>query len=243
MSEAMDALVLVGGMGTRLLPVVYDRPKPMAEVAGLPFVEWLLLYLRRQGLRRVILATGHQGEMVETYFGNGARLGLEVSYSHESSPLGTGGAMALALPKVQTTSVLVLNGDSFCAFDAEHMLSVKRRTGARALLWLVWALDCQRYGTVETGKDNAVLAFREKAPGFRAGAINAGVYLLQRDLLTAVPQALPRSLEIDVFPSLIGHGLYAVTGTGPFLDIGTPESYRMAESFVAENVALWHGGL
>lgn len=239
-SDAMDAIVLVGGKGTRLLTVVNDRPKPMAPVAGRPFLEWLLLFLRGQGIRRVILATGYKGEMVEAHFRDGTGLGLQVVYSHEEIPLGTGGAVRHALPQVTTDPVLVLNGDSFCPFDVEHLLGAKCSTGAQALLWLVWTADCRRYGSVALAEGTKVVAFHEKASDLRAGRINAGVYLLRRHVLESIPATRPVSLETEVFPSLIGHGLYATAGPGPFLDIGTPESYRKAGSFFAENSTLRH---
>jgi NDP-sugar pyrophosphorylase family protein len=236
----MDAIVLAGGKGTRLQRIVGDRPKPMAQVAGRPFVEWLLLALRSQGLRRVILSTGYKGDMVEAHFGDGERLGLDLIYSHESVPLGTGGAVRHALRKVETDRALVLNGDSFCQFSVNQLASVHLQTRAQATLWLVQMDDCRRYGAVEIERNGNVVAFREKSLDQHAGLINAGVYLIDRHVLAAIPADRPVSLETDVFPTLIGRGLHATSGKGVFLDIGTPESYRLADSFIARNTALWH---
>ncbi len=237
-AAGIDAIVLAGGKGTRLQSVVSDRPKPMAEVAGRPFVEWLLLALRAQGLQRVVLATGYKGEMVASYFGDGARLGLELVYAQEEVPLGTGGAVRHALPLTTTARVLALNGDSFCPFDVGRLAAAHEARGAAATLWLVRMDDCRRYGAVETAADGRVLSFREKNPDLGAGLINAGVYLFERATLDAIPAAQPVSLESDIFPDLIGHGLYAAAGDGPFLDIGTPESYGSAEAFFADNASL-----
>ncbi len=237
-AAAIDAIVLAGGTGTRLRSVVRDRPKPMAEVAGRPFVEWLLLALRAQGLRRVVLATGYKGEMVASYFGDGARLGLELAYAREEVPLGTGGAVRNALPLTTTARVLALNGDSFCPFDVGRLAAAHEARGAAATLWLVGMDDCRRYGAVERAGDGRVLSFREKSPDLGAGLINAGVYLFARAALDAIPAGAPVSLESDVFPALIGRGLYAAVGDGPFLDIGTPESYGSAEAFFADAASL-----
>src|SRR5579875_2916308 len=113
----IDAVILAGGKGTRLQSVVSDRPKPLAEAAGRPFVEWLLLALRAQGVRRAVLATGPKGDMIEDCFADGARLGIKLRYAREQTPLGTGGAVRHALPYITTECVLVLNGDSFCPFE------------------------------------------------------------------------------------------------------------------------------
>jgi len=240
-SAAVDAIVLAGGKGTRLRSVVSDRPKPMAQVAGRPFVEWLLLALRAQGLRRVVLATGYKGEMIASYFGDGSRLGMELAYAQEEVPLGTGGAMRNALPLTTTARVLTLNGDSFRPFDVGRLAAAHAGSGATATLWLVRMDDCRRYGTVEQAGDGRVLSFREKSPDLGAGLINAGVYLFERAALDAIPASTPVSLEGDVFPALIGRRLYAAAGDGPFLDIGTPESYGSAEAFFTDDAALWDG--
>lgn len=229
----MDAVLLVGGKGTRLQAVVKDRPKPMAEVRGRPFVEWLLLALRTQGVRRVILATGHMAEVVEAHFAASRPLDLELLFSHEAAPLGTGGALRHSLEKISTDRVLVLNGDSFCPFDLAHLEEVHRRAEALATLWLVPVEDCGRYGAVEIEADGRVAAFREKSVQRTAGLISAGIYLLERRLLHTIPSGQPVSLETELFPSLINRGLHAAVGSGPFLDIGTPESYAGAEEFFA----------
>jgi NDP-sugar pyrophosphorylase family protein len=240
---APAAIILAGGKGSRLREVVSDRPKPMAEVAGRPFLEWLLLALRAQGLRRVVLATGYQAEMIEEYFGDGARWGLDVQYAREHAPLGTGGAARGALGSASGGRLLVLNGDSFCPFDLGQLAQAHTRARACATLWLVAVDDCSRYGTVDVSADRQVVAFREKSSAGGAGLISAGVYLFERSTLEEIAPDRPVSLETEVFPSLIGRGLYAVVGRGPFLDIGTPESYALAERFIVEHSGLWRGVL
>jgi NDP-sugar pyrophosphorylase family protein len=230
--KLLDVLILVGGKGSRLRGIVSDRPKPMAEVAGRPFVEWLLLALRAQGVRRVVFCTGYMAEVIAAHFRDGEQWGMELLYSRDPVPLGTAGAVRYALRQVRSKDrFLVLNGDSYCRVDINRLEETHLAHGARASLWLVPVEDCRRYGLVEVGQDGAVLAFREKPSEKRAGLVNAGVYLLTRDVIESLPEGQPASIETDLFPRLIGHGLYAVVGAGPFLDIGTPESYTIAGQF------------
>ena len=207
-----DAMILVGGKGTRLQSVVNDRPKPMAEVAGRPFVEWLLLALRAQGVRRVIFCTGYRSEMVEAHFRDGRQWDMEVLYSRDPIPLGTGGAVRYALSQVRSDRLLAMNGDSYCPVDICRLEEVHTTHGARTTLWLIWLNACRRYGSVVIGEDGVVQAFREKSAEECAGLINAGIYLLEREVAETIPEGRALSLEIQVFPQLIGRGLFAVVG-------------------------------
>lgn len=234
----MDAVILVGGKGTRLQGVVADRPKPMADVAGRPFVEWLVLALRARGFRRVVLCTGYRSEAVANHLGDGHRLDMEIVYSHEPTPLGTGGALRRALDKIQTESFLALDGDSYCRFNLTRLQEVHRARQALATLWLTSVDDCGRYGTVEVDDTGAVRAFREKIAASQAGLINAGVCLLERSSVESIPPGRAVSIETDFLPGLIGRGLYAVVGDGVFLDIGTPEAYAMASRILQEELRL-----
>ena len=227
-----DALILVGGKGTRLQSVVSDRPKPMAGVAGRPFAEWMLLALRKQGVRRIIFGTGHRADAFREHFDDGGQWDIEVDYSHETEPLGTGGAIRLALDTVRSERVLVMNGDSYCPFDLPRLQHAHAERGARASIWLVRVDDCRRFGTVEVGADGEVVAFLEKQGVARAGLINAGIYLCERGVIEPIPEGRAVSIEREVFPGLIGQGLCAVVGDGPFIDIGTPESYAVADRFL-----------
>ena len=231
-----EAVILVGGKGTRLQSVVKDRPKPMAKVAGRPFVEWLLLLLRAQDVRRVVFCTGYMAEAIEAHFGDGRQWKMEFTYSRDPGLLGTAGAVRYALAHLRSDRFLVLNGDSYCDVDTKRLEKVHAACGARATLWLAKADDCSRYGSVEIGPDGAVRAFHEKRSERRAGMINAGVYVLEREVVGTVPEGRAVSLEAEFFPTLIGHGLYAAVGDHPFLDIGTPEAYASAEQFFALNI-------
>ena len=174
--KIIEAVILAGGKGSRLQNAVNDRPKPMAVAAGRPFVEWLLLALRSQGIHRVIFCIGYMGEKIKEYFGNGAQWDMQIVYSSEPTLMGTGGAVRQALNQIRSDRFLVLNGDSYCCFDINRLEKTHMAYGARATLWLVWMDDCRRYGSIAVGKDGVVKAFHEKAKKKCPGLINAGVY-------------------------------------------------------------------
>lgn len=234
-----EAMILVGGKGTRLSSAVSDRPKPMAEVAGRPFVVWLLMRLRAQGVRRIVFCTGHLGDVVEEYFGDGTHWGMELRYSRDPFPLGTGGAVRHGLDQIEGDRFLVLNGDSYCRCDIQMLADVHIRNRAEATLWLVQTDDCRRYGSVLVGADGAVQSFAEKSSVLGCGFINAGVYLIERAAAETIAPGRRVSLEAEFFPGLVGQGLFAAVGRESFIDIGTPESYAGAEQFITEEANAW----
>ncbi len=227
------AMVLMGGAGTRLQSVVADRCKPMALVGGEPFVVHVLDQLAAAGCRRAILCTGHHGQQVETELGC-EHGGMPLVYSHENSPQGTGGALRLALPKLDEDAVLVLNGDSFLDTDLAAFVAWARLAAVDAALLAVQVLHTDRYGRVEIDAAGRVEAFHEKQPDRGAGLINAGIYWFDRTVLAARTADTPCSLENDVLPRLVGAGLWASPVEAPFLDIGLPETLASAEAFFAQ---------
>lgn len=231
--EALDALVLCGGLGTRLREAVPDRPKPLAPVAGRAFLDILLAHLAAEGVRRFVLCTGHRAEDVEREAASLARHG-EIVLSCEATPLGTGGALRHALGHVCGDAFFALNGDSLCPISLADLLAFHRARRARVTLGLVPAETASEGGVVRLAGDGEVLAFEEK-PARREGAFtNAGVYVMQREVLAgdAWPDAF--SLERDAFPKLVGHGLFGLARAGSFLDIGTPERWSGAAERLAE---------
>jgi NDP-sugar pyrophosphorylase family protein len=228
----LEAIILVGGKGTRLRSVVNDRPKPMANVLGKPFLEWIVWYLQKQGIGRIIMATGYKGEMVKAHFGDGSAWGVEIVYSQEQTPLGTGGAARQAVDLATTPNVLLLNGDSFCLFDTAQFLQVHHDNQADATIWLIEMSDCQRYGRVEVNPDRRVKAFHEKSSIKAPGYINAGVYIFSHTYMKELPRGESFSLEMQIFPSLVEAGLFSIIGSEPFLDIGTPASFELVERFI-----------
>ena len=240
MPDGIEAIILAGGRGTRLQPVIADRPKPMADVAGRPFLEWLLLSLKAQGVRRLVVSVGHRAEAIEDYCGDGSRWGLEIHCSREEAPLGTAGAVRRALSRLEGERFFVLNGDSFCPADLAELSAAHTRHHARATMWLAAMNDCTRYGRVDLEAGEVVGAFREKSllPG--PGLVNAGVYLFEREVFEPLPEGQAVSLEREVLPRLIHQGLFGVRGEAPLLDIGTPETYRAAQQ-VLPRLASWTG--
>ncbi len=220
---AIESLVLVGGLGTRLRPSVGDIPKPMAEVAGRPFLAYLLRRLARDGFRSVTLLTGYRAGAVEQYFGSGAGTELSIAYSPEPVPLGTAGALRNALPRLVGRRFLVMNGDSF--FDIDLSAFVAAAGDAPASLALARVPETGRFGSVDVDSLGTVSGFREKSASGGQGLINAGVYVLDRDVIAGVPQDRPASLEREVFPRLVGHGLRGIAFDAFFVDIGVPEAY------------------
>ena len=231
--DGLTAIVLAGGLGTRLRPVVADQPKVLAEVGGHPFLKYLLDQLVEWRIQEVVLCTGHLGEQIEARFGADYR-GLRLRYSRESSPLGTAGALRLALPSIQSDPVLVLNGDSYCGADFAAFWRWHCLQQSTATVLLVNKPDTRRFGSVQVATDGRILRFEEKRESAEPGAINAGVYLIARERLQSIPTAKPVSLEREMFPAWIGGDFYGYLAAGPFLDIGTPESYAAAAAFFAK---------
>ena len=224
-----SALLLVGGLGTRLRSAVPSLPKPLASVGKKSFLELLIRQLKHQGIRRVILCTGYLADQVESEFGDGHALDLEISYSKELEPLGTAGAIKLAQSHLGDASeFLVMNGDSFLEISLASLLQFHRDHRALASMAVVKVEDSSRYGTVRIDSNQKVIGFVEKAGSNGSGWINAGVYVFSPEVLRYIPEGRS-SLEKDVFPHLLGKGVYAQEHSGMFIDIGTPEDYARAQ--------------
>jgi D-glycero-alpha-D-manno-heptose 1-phosphate guanylyltransferase len=222
---AIPAVVLAGGLGTRLRAVVQDRPKVLAEVGGRPFLHFQLDRLAASGVRTVVLAVGHLGDAVEASVGDGARFALDVRYSRERALLGTGGAVALALRESGAASggaMLILNGDSLFDVPLGDLVAHHRASGAKVTLAAARVADAGRYGSLELDAAGRVRRFLEKgADG--SGRINAGIYVLDPEVLHDVPLDRQTSLERDIFPVLAAAGaLAAMPWDGWFVDIGVP---------------------
>jgi D-glycero-alpha-D-manno-heptose 1-phosphate guanylyltransferase len=227
MSGTDEVVILAGGFGTRLRSVVSDVPKPLAPVRGRPFLAWLLDALAEQGLRRAVLATGYMGDRVAATLGSSWR-SMELEYSREEQPLGTGGAIAKAVTLLHGDTFFVLNGDTWLSLDYADFDLRMRAACAPIGMALAEVVDASRYGAVNLEHER-VAGFLEKGRG-GPGYINAGVYRIERSLLADFPAQPCFSFETDVLlPAAARGAVAAYTHTGGFIDIGIPEDYQRAQ--------------
>ncbi len=232
---ADEVIVLVGGFGTRLRAVVSDVPKPLAPVAGRPFLGWLLDRYAETGMRRVILATGHGAGQVREFAGQRWN-GMEIAYSHEDAPLGTGGALRQAVAMLAGDGVHLANGDTFLRYQPQTLQRVAESNGAHIGVALARVEDVARYGAVEV-VDGRVVGFHEKG-GRGAGLINAGSYYLDGQALAALPARESFSFEVEVLvPAAAAGHVTGCSDTSDFIDIGVPEDYRRAQSLFGQGDA------
>ena len=229
--QTREAMILAGGLGSRLRAVVADRPKPLADIKGRPFLTFLLDQLLRYGVQRAVLCVGYLGEVVPPILGDRYG-GMELLYSFETSALGTGGALRNAATLVQSDDVLAMNGDSFCDVDLRALREQHGVWGATATLAVLQRDDRRRSGTVTLDPSGRITAFESRPAVATAGLINAGIYMLHRRALDAIPSDRKVSLEDEIFPMLAARRtLFGWPVEGRFIDIGTPESYDAAQTF------------
>jgi len=226
--KTVEAIILAGGLGTRLQDVVYDMPKPMAAINGKPFLSYLLNELSLQGIERVILSVGYKYKMIEAYFGH-RYAGMELKYAVEPEPLGTGGGIKLAMNQVKGERVFLFNGDTLFKVPLSELESF-HLNGSFALTLAVKELtDFDRYGRVEIN-DGKIRAFHEKEK-VKQGFINGGVYLMEKDILLKESYPAKFSFEKDFLEKQIGQiSCGAFPANGYFLDIGIPETYEQAQN-------------
>ncbi len=232
----MDAIVLVGGSGTRLRPVVSDVPKPLAPIEGRPFLDILLAQLDRfETIRKVVLAVGYKAEKIIEHYRGCKIYRFGVAFSTEEYPLGTGGAIKKALSLTSSAQVLILNGDSYVEFDLTELNEAHLAHNAIATLTVAKVNNISRYGSVQFDMPTMrIVRFEEKGRTQGEGWINAGCYLADRRVFDAFEIGKPISLEQEILPSLVPEEtIFAHMSTGMFIDIGTPESYEMAVKILA----------
>jgi mannose-1-phosphate guanylyltransferase len=222
----VQALILAGGEGTRLRPLTSTVPKPVVPLVDRPFIAFMLAWLREHGVDDVVMSCGHLASGVRNVLGDGSALGVRLRYVEEPRPLGTGGAVKYA-ESLLDERFLMLNGDVLTDIDLTAQIAQHERTGAIGTLGLVPVDDPSAYGLVRTAADGSVKAFVEKPSSDQidTNRINAGAYVLERRALDGLTPGEPASIERDVFPELVGHGLYGYSAEGYWLDIGTPERY------------------
>ncbi len=234
-----DAVVLVGGKGTRLRPLTLSAPKPMLPTAGVPFLTHLLARIKAAGIRRVILSTSFKAEVFEEHFGGGEDLGLTIEYLTETDPLGTGGGIRNVLPKITSENVLVFNGDVLGGTDLGAMLHTHAEQRADVTMHLVRVGDPRSFGCVPTDEDGRVTAFLEKTEDPPTDQINAGCYVFRREVIEQIPVGRPVSVEREIFPALLTSGarVFGHVDASYWRDMGTPEDFVRGSADLVRGIA------
>jgi NDP-sugar pyrophosphorylase family protein len=233
--DGILALVLAGGLGTRLRTAYAEGPKSLAPVMGRPFLDHLLDWLHFSGITDVVLCVGYKAELIRERYQSEFTTGVRISYSEEREPLGTGGAIKNAEALVHSDTFLVLNGDSFADVCLRRLIRFHRQRKALATLTLAPRPKDLRYGSVRVNTRREVQGFLEKrASGARDGKraqtwINSGIYAFQKEFLSMIPRGRVVSLETEIFPRLVGNRFYGFPARGYFIDIGVPADYRQAQ--------------
>ena len=227
------AILLVGGMGTRLLPLTLKTPKPMLQVAGVPFTEHQIRKAADAGVSEIVLATSYKAELFEPYFGNGEKFGIKIKYAVEKTALGTGGGIrnaAAALDKCD--QVVVFNGDVLSGHDLSAQLDFHRKNNAEITLYLTKVLDARAFGCVELAANDQVKTFLEKMENPVSNLINAGCYIFNRQVIEKIPANQVVSVERQTFPELLAAGIsvFGYLDNSYWLDIGTPAALVKASA-------------
>jgi len=240
----LQALILAGGEGTRLRPLTSTIPKPVVPLVDRPFISYMLEWLRSHGVDDIILGCGFMADAVRSVLGDGSARAIRLRYLEEPRPLGTGGALKFA-EELLDDRFFTLNGDVLTDIDLTAQLEQHERTGARATLALYPVEDPSAYGLVRCNPDDSVREFIEK-PGLDeldTNLISAGAYILERDILDGIPPAGTNvSIEREVFPRLVGNGLFGYVANGYWLDIGTPDRYLQGTYDILEGKVITEVG-
>jgi len=229
--EPLEAILLVGGQGTRLRPLTLSAPKPLLPTAGVPFLAHVLARVAAGGVTHVVLATCYKAEMFAESFGDGAAFGLSIDYVTEDVPLDTAGAIRNAARSLRgdgaADPVVVLNADVLSGHDLEAQIDLHVKADAAVTLHLVEVADPSRFGVVPTDSSGRVTAFLEKTPDPVTNRINAGCYVFRRDVIAQIPAGRPLSVERETFPGLIGSGALVLGyhESAYWLDVGTPQAF------------------
>lgn len=226
----IDVVILCGGLGTRLKGVVNDRPKPMAEINGLPFLDILIDYVANCGFTRFILCVGYKGDFIKKYYEDKEN-GLTFFVSQEDKPLGTAGAIKNAEPFIKSDIFLVLNGDSFCPININDFLTFHINKKALLSIALTHTEHSSDYGIIRINDNQKILSFTEKTRVNNISLINAGVYFFDKTILKEIKTGQKVSLEYDLFPAILNKDIYGYVTNEKLIDIGTPERLEMAKEY------------
>lgn len=222
--KQIDVMILCGGRGTRLRPVISDRPKALAKIGNKPFLEILIDSITEQGFHNIILCVGYMKEQIQDNFRQDKEYNL--IFSEEETPLGTGGAVKRALSLIKTDLFIVLNGDSISRIDFRDFIRFHINKKSFMSMALFRSTDAADFGSVRMDSNKRIIDFKEKATG--EGFINAGIYIMNKNISSFMPEGNSFSLEDDVFPYIVKNNCYGYLLESEFIDIGTPERYRNA---------------
>lgn len=227
-TKDIDVVVLCGGKGERLQPLVNDRPKPLAEINARPFLDILIDYVASFGFRRFILCIGYMGDVIKKYFQKGD-VSLTILFSEEKEPLGTAGAIKNAQPLIKSSPFLVMNGDSICQLDLNEFVNFHIKKKALFSMVLSNTQNADDCGKVVLDKSGRVTEFNEKIKSRSINnLVNTGIYLLDKSIFSEILGNKKCSMEYDVFPHLIDKRFYGFVSQDKFIDIGTPERFKQA---------------
>jgi mannose-1-phosphate guanylyltransferase len=235
----VDAVILVGGLGTRLRPLTLSAPKPMLPTAGVPFLTHLIARIREAGVTHVVLGTSYRADVFENHFGNGSDLGVELEYVVETEALGTGGGIRNVADTLRGETVLIYNGDNLIGVDLNAFLATHDKADADVTLCLHRVLDPRAYGCVPTDADGRVTGFLEKDPNPITDQINAGLYAFRREVIDTIPTGRPVSVERETFPNLLASGAVVVShlNEGYWRDFGTPADFIEGSADLVRGIA------
>lgn len=229
----IDVVILCGGLGKRLRSVDSKNPKAMVKFNDRPFMDILLEQLKGQGLRRFVLCTGYKAGDIEEYYKKNNQ-GLEIVFSREEEPLGTGGAIRNASELIQSSPFFALNGDCYSHVDYKALLHYHFARNSTATLTVAKVVDNKDFGSIDLDPDNRILAFREKQELKGVSYVNVGIYCYNKEIFSYMPPEKNFSLEYDVFPKLCGQDFFGHVVEEGFLDIGTPERFEKAKNLFAK---------
>ncbi len=226
----IDVVILCGGLGKRLRSIAKDIPKPMVKIGRRPLLDTIIHYMADFGCRRFILCLGYKANLIKSYYtDNDSMRGLNIVFSYEKTPLGTGGAVKNAKRLIRSNPFIVLNGDSFRKFNLAHFLKFHQQKKSLVTILLKKVTNGREYGEVKVDKSSRILSFNEKNSAVKNCLINAGVYIFDKKVFRLMPATSEFSLEFDFFPRMAQKKIFGYPYRGYFIDIGTPERYQEAK--------------
>jgi NDP-sugar pyrophosphorylase family protein len=231
MASTVKVFILAGGLGTRIRSLFPDCPKPLIPFHGKPFLQWQIELLAKQGFQEFVLCIGYLSEQIVEQFGDGSSLGVNIEYSIESTPLGTGGALKHAAKSIDNT-IMLLNGDTYLNTNYVELVNrhqeLVNRERSIGSMSLVYRQDTDRYGSVTLTATSQLAEFHARSPDLAPGLVNAGAYIFEPQILDFIPPNQQTSLESDIFPQIIKNqkNLYGISIEGTFIDMGTVDGYE-----------------